>query len=837
MSVMRSKLPAKYPLSKSKLFCFTALALVFCGSSAWAAAPAVVIDAQQTLGTGFNNPQSVASNNTNQGAVFIADTNDNQIVALLDGYAYAFTPTGFTLSTPQAIALDTKGDLFIGDTPAPNGGTAYGRIIEMPADGTGNLTGAAQLVFSGTPLTNPISLAVDSTGTLFIGDYPPSGAGAIYSLAPGGTATPQPLNITGLSPTLIPAALVRDASTNLYIADNGSLSGGIYIAPAAGGPAQPIATPSFVINQPSGLALDPAGDLFILSLLGSGATGQQVVVLPAASPSTPYILPNNGFGASSSMAFDATGNLDVVDSADGEVFQLNYANPANMGYVNVGTTGAPVLFNFEFNAPTTLSGFLIVTQGDVSKDLTQASGGTCVNGTYNAVSPYNPYTCIGYYEGSPTYPGLRTSSILVTGANSTVLASAPVYQMGFGGAEITYPLNATATAANLQQPQAVAISGLNNTVYVADTQAGVVYSTNGLNGSTLTPVSTGTLGLQAPSALALDGAGDLFIADFNLGEVIKVPPTTSGQAPSMVIPPGGLLQHPIALTSDYLGNLYVGDAGPGGINAGSSNPGYVVKLPAGGAAYKITLPVSASVVFPQALAVDPYTADVFIGDGGDLSGSGQVVVIAPDGSVGGPVGVGNVTNPTGLAFDPAGNLYVLDGTANTITVAPLYPGAVPYLLNFNKSSLAAASAMAISAGGQSFVIANIGTGSTNNLVLLNGNSSTLSFGTVAENSKSQPMTATEYNIGNSPLTLASPYYTTTTADSAFNILGSSTCGAQVVLAVGSSCSINVQFAPVFIGLTTQALMVDSNAYNSGVPVLTLQGTGGDAGTVSRKKQR
>jgi hypothetical protein len=206
--------------------------------------------------------------------------------------------------------------------------------------------------------------------------------------------------------------------------------------------------------------------------------------------------------------------------------------------------------------------------------------------------------------------------------------------------------------------------------------------------------------------------------------------------------------------------------------------------------------------------------------------------------VGGALVLSNVTNPTGLAFDPAGDLYVLDGTANTITIDPPI-GGTPYLLNFDNTSLAAASAFAISAGGQSFVIANIGTGSSNNLVFVNGNSSTLSFGNVAAGSQSQSMTATEYNIGNAPLTLASPYYTTETANSAFNILPSSTCGANGALAVGGSCSMNVQFAPVFIGATSQQITVDSNAYNgkTGNPVLTLQGTGTGAGSVSHRKKR
>src|SRR6202034_4026252 len=156
------------------------------------------------------------------------------------------------------------------------------------------------------------------------------------------------------------------------------------------------------------------------------------------------------------------------------------------------------------------------------------------------------------------------------------------------------------------------------------------------------------------------------IADFNLGEVIEVP-TTTGQEPSVVIQPGGLLQHPIALAFDFWGNLYVGDAGPGGIFAGTGNPGYVVKLPAGGAPFKMTIP-TVSIIFPQALVTDPKTAALWIGDGGDFSGVGQVVQVSADGTTATTSPINGITNPTGLALDPADDLYVLDGNANTITV-------------------------------------------------------------------------------------------------------------------------------------------------------------------------
>ena len=174
-------------------------------------------------------------------------------------------------------------------------------------------------------------------------------------------------------------------------------------------------------------------------------------------------------------------------------------------------------------------------------------------------------------------------------------------------------------------------------------------------------------------------------------QIVEVP-TTTGLAPS-VLNTGGLLDNPIALAFDYLGNLYIGDAGPGGLNASSSQPGYIVKVPVGGAPFKMTIPPinggSGPIIFPQALATDPYTAALLIGDGGNPgAGAGQVVQVTANGSSAGTGPVNGVTNPTGLAFDQAEDLYILDGTANTITVVggPT-SGTTPWLLAFDNTTL------------------------------------------------------------------------------------------------------------------------------------------------------
>jgi sugar lactone lactonase YvrE len=735
---------------------------------------------------------------------------------------------------PTPLALDANGDLFVGDTPSGLGG----RIVELTGDGKGNLTGAATTYFSGGPLKNPFALTVDSAGTLFIGDYPTdTGNGVIYSLAAGGS-TLTTLSFPGIPTQFTPASFFR-AGTNLYIADNGAGStgiGGVYVAPATGGTAQKIPTYSFTITNPTGIRLDAAGNIYILTYLTTGSgynSGQQVVIVPAASPTTPYILPTNGILYGTDMQLDPAGNVDVLDYASGTVVQLTSANPVNVGNkINVGGTGSPVQFNFEFNQGTTLRGFRVVSQGDVSQELTQSTGGTCVNGKHTnlgtggpTISNFFPYTCVENFSGTPTYPGLRSSAIQVKGANATILASLPVYQTGFAGAEITYPLNERSTA-GLQGPQDVKISGLDKTVYVSDPAAGVVYSTAGLGGSTLTPVSTGSIPLTAPYGLALDGAGNLFIVDYSTAQLIEVP-TTTGLAPS-VVTTGGLLQHPVSVALDYVGNIYIGDGGPDGINASFANPGYVVKIPVGGSPFKMTIP-SVPIAFPWSLAADPITAALVIGDGGNPDSSGaQVVQVSADGTTASVKPIDGITGPTGLAFDPAEQLYVLDFSANTITVVP--PTGGQHLLTFNNSNLFASVGFGISAGGQSFVLATLDNSQNYNLLFLNGNRSTLAFGGVKLGSQSDPETGTEYNIGNLPLTLSSPYYTTNGVNAAFSVLNSTTCGNAVVLDPAASCDINVQFKPITLGQTTQRLTVQSDGYNGGSgainpPILTLRGTG------------
>jgi sugar lactone lactonase YvrE len=500
-----------------------------------------------------------------------------------------------------------------------------------------------------------------------------------------------------------------------------------------------------------------------------------------------------------------------------------------------------VTFNFEFNSSANFSGFTAVTVGDSGNNSdviqvpTQRFGqqtGNCQFEKHTGLTAYQPYSCYQNFEATPQYVGTRASAIQVQGASaSTILSSSPVYELGDAAAQIAYPLDVTTTPLGLIQPQGVAISGFNNEVYIADLAGGKVYSISGMNGSNPTAVYTGAANsptaLSAPSAVAMNAEGDLYIADFSLGKVIVVP-TTTGIAPYVLNTGSVKLEHPISLAIDELGDLYVGDAGSAGEDATSGAPGFVAVVPYNGAPFTLAIN-GASIIFPQALAINSINGNLVIGDGGDGSNGGQIVQVTPAGAA----SVLSIpTNPTGLSFDAAGNLYILDGTLNTIT--EVHTNQTSTLLAIaNPSALSYPSALASSAGSQSFVVANLGGGSANNLVYLNGNSVSFAFGSQANGSTSASQTATIANIGNQPLTLSNTrngYYNPNPIPG-FGLGTTTTCANGDVYTSLTSCFFAVEFEPTskYTGALKEQVTINSNAYNSGIPAITLTGTGTAAG--------
>jgi sugar lactone lactonase YvrE len=95
--------------------------------------------------------------------------------------------------------------------------------------------------------------------------------------------------------------------------------------------------------------------------------------------------------------------------------------------------------------------------------------------------------------------------------------------------------------------------------------------------------------LSEPIAMQLDGAGNLYVGDFNNGNLYKYnAPLTNGESPSITDPQAtSTLSSPYYMALDASGNLYVSDCSSSvkvfntASFSATSAPSYTLPLPAG----------------------------------------------------------------------------------------------------------------------------------------------------------------------------------------------------------------------------------------------------------------
>ncbi|HZS40559.1 MAG TPA: NHL repeat-containing protein [Polyangia bacterium] len=207
--------------------------------------------------------------------------------------------------------------------------------------------------------------------------------------------------------------------------------------------------------------------------------------------------------------------------------------------------------------------------------------------------------------------------------------------------------------------------------------------------------ATGTTELSAPFGLAADGAGNVYVADTGNHRVRKIAPsgatsTLAGNGtPGFVDGTGGAggtteLDNPLAVAVDGAGVVYVADSlnnrirrvAPGGVTttlAGNGTLGFVDGTGGASGTTEFHGPVGLSVDG----AGDVFVADTYnsrvrrVAPGGattTLTGNGAPGFV--DGT-GGASGTTELDTPYGAALDAAGNLYVGDSGNHRIRkVAP-----------------------------------------------------------------------------------------------------------------------------------------------------------------------
>ena len=195
--------------------------------------------------------------------------------------------------------------------------------------------------------------------------------------------------------------------------------------------------------------------------------------------------------------------------------------------------------------------------------------------------------------------------------------------------------------------------------------------------------------LSSPNGLATDPAGNLFVADTSHSRIWKIDVTQTvtlyaGKGSGVYSGDNGPaisagLSAPLAVATDLAGNLYIADTNSYAIRRVDHTTGIITTV-AGGNGTGYTgdngLATAAKLAYPTGVAVDP-AGNIYIADGVSgvvrrVSTAGVITTFAGGGSPasgigdGGPATSAKLTAPYGLALDSGGSLYIADQTAGLV---------------------------------------------------------------------------------------------------------------------------------------------------------------------------
>jgi sugar lactone lactonase YvrE len=302
-------------------------------------------------------------------------------------------------------------------------------------------------------------------------------------------------------------------------------------------------------------------------------------------------------------------------------------------------------------------------------------------------------------EGSSLF--YHPSSIAVDASGNVYVAdtgASTVRKIGPGGIVSTLagqpiePGSADGTGASAQffEPEAISV-GPDGTIYLADTgndtirkitPSGSVTTWAGLAGSPGSADGPGSVAsFNQPKGLAVDGAGNVYVADTASSTIRKIGPdgtvsTLAGLAGAEGSVDGpastARFSHPRGLALDTLGNLYVADTGnntirqialDGTVTTAAGQPGVAGSADGLAAAAQFSEPVG--------VAVDG-AGVLYVADSGNsairmVSASGVVSTYFSSTTSSDPTAV--LCAPTGVAVDLNGNVYFADTYNDVIRLA------------------------------------------------------------------------------------------------------------------------------------------------------------------------
>jgi sugar lactone lactonase YvrE len=553
-------------------------------------------------------------------------------------------------------------------------------------------------------------------------------------------------------------------------------------------------------SKPSGVSSDSGGNIYV-----TDSGNNRIAVLPningTVSQSSAYTLLSGTVLNSipyESVGIDGYGTITYPGSANANVINRAQVGSLNFGAVAVGSTTAASSLNLYFTLPETMGTFTVTGPFAIAVN-------SCPATTTYMIGQSCSITIT--YKASAAGP--QTGSVTAYSSTGALLGTARLYGSGTASLVNVDPGTISAIGTTWTAPSAIAVDGAGNT-YVADKTTGSVYK----NGST-TAIATG---FNAPTAIVVDAAGDLYVGDAGNNRIVEVPYSGTAYGANKVIYTG--LSKQTGLAIDASGNLYVADSGnarvlllaTGGSLPVGSNVSYI------GSSVSSTGTLKTNFTNPVAVAADTL-GNVYVAD------SGTIVKVGIKSGVTTTVATG-LSVAAAVAVDPGGNVYYADSGTKTITRLPNVGGTV----TGSGSTVLAPAVVTVPAGIAFDASANLYAVDTTNAAVkkLTRTAGSLSFGNVVQNVASSPQTATLFNSGTTAATLANPYQAASGANTAdFTIQSSSTCANSASIATGTSCSIVEVFKPSTTAAESSTLTFTNNASSlalSGVGVVLVNAT-------------
>jgi len=607
------------------------------------------------------------------------------------------TGNGARFNLPAAVAADASGNVYVADTENHTIRkivVATGEVSTLA--GLAGSGGRADGIGSAARFNGPRGITFDGAGNVYVAD---THNNAIRKITVASGA------VTRLASVSDPRGIAADASGNLFVASRGSneivrvviATGKVSVLAGQpddyqGGFADGIGTAAR-FHWPEGIAADSSGNVWVADTWNSKIRKIVAATGEVTTPSLTNISLPNG------VAADGSGNLYVTEAS--VIMKIVVATGAVTTFAgsllaqgSADGVGGAAQFYRPQGVATDIFGNLFVadTENDTIRKIVVATQAvTTLAGTAPGRGSTDSVGSAARFD----YPGgvvadgagnLYVSDMRNDTIRKIVLATRSVTTLA-GRAGSDGSNDGIGTAARFDGPAGIAAGGAGN-LFVAEmsnhTIRKIVLATGQVTtiaGRAQSSGSADGVGSAArffqPSALAADGAGNLFVADtFNntirklvlaTGQVTTLAGKAGSSGNTDGVGSAARFNWPYGVAADRSGNVYVADYGNHRIRKIVVATGEVTTLEVKGTG------IGGS-YGPHGIALDGFgnvyvTARNFNTIRKLVLATGEVTTVAGNGQPGSADGTGveaRFSEPSGMTIDTAGTFWVADTGNNCI---------------------------------------------------------------------------------------------------------------------------------------------------------------------------